>query len=87
MVIAKNIIYKHKTKDNMLAQVIELIKDEEMVKVEIYDYQQITPMKKIYTFKNFHRNFTYMESWYHVVDQSRLAFEHEGVLFVEGING
>jgi hypothetical protein len=84
MVIAKNILYKHKTKENMIAQVVELIKNERMAKIEVYDYKQITPMKKIYTFENFMRNFTYNDSWFHVVDPQRLAYEHDGVLVSGG---
>lgn len=82
MVIAKDIVYRHKTKDNILAQVIELIKDEKMIKVEVFDYNQIAPMKSIYSCEKFERNFTYMENWYHAVDPHRLAYEHEGMIFV-----
>ena len=71
----------HKTKGNILAQVIELIKDEKMIKVEIFDYNQIFPMKSIYTCEKFERNFTYMERWYNDIDQDRLAYEHEGIVF------
>ena len=80
MVIAKNIVYDHKAKENIICQVIEVIEEERMCKLEVYDYKQITPMKIIMTFDKFIKNYTYTDSWYHMVDEHELAYDHQGVV-------